>query len=417
MPAATDFTRRFTRVDPRGHFPRLTGAPDIGANRMALYWRPIIDLTPVRRAPMRLAMTAPVAAWIDDPRPGRVSWFSRIGVNGLRSQVVRHAGLEEYDAREPSALPARLRTPAWQRLVDRLDEFAGLDPYLKALVVFHLAQLTFHYYARRLTGGVVAPTGEPGRDHYAYQVARVHVRLPEHCAEAMPVLERLAGNRHGPALAVLAAAQGVGQAIRGLRDVPLAQRFEQAGQSASRAAEGWHGHLARSRFHRAVALLRIAEHRPADMRGELVRAWAEHEATADAAPGDAVSRSIVLENRRILIESEIKSTFRVTEDETLRRLCGWAAELERIDPYCVEALLVAGDGNAVAGQWAFAAELYRRAGELGTTAGATGWFRAAQCYDRIGDHDAAVNAMGRCLELDTTAREPREYLLAAGARR
>ncbi len=415
MPAGSDFARRYTRLDPRGCFPRLADAPGIDANRMALYWRPLIDLTPTRRAPMRLAMTGPVADWIAEARPGRVSWFSRIGVNGLRSQVVRHAGLDGYDAREPGALDSQLRTPAWQRLVDALDGFVGLDPYTKALVVFHLAQLTFHYYARRLTGGLVWPTGEPGHDHYAYQVARVHVRLPDHGAEAMPVLEVLTANRHDPGLAVLAAAQGVGQAIRSLQDVALAQRFERAGQAASAAATGWHGHLARSRLHRAVALLRIAQRQPVGMREQLRLAWEQHEATASTAPADAVSASIVVENRRILIESEIKSTFRVDEDETHLRLRAWAEELERIDPYCVEALLVAGDGHAVAGDWATAARLYTRAGELGTGAGATGWFRAAQCYDRIGDHDAAVDAMGRCLELDTTAREPREYLLAAGA--
>jgi hypothetical protein len=32
----------------------------------------------------------------------------------------------------------------------------------------------------------------------------------------------------------------------------------------------------------------------------------------------------------------------------------------------------------------------------------------------MGDRGAAVNAHGRCLELDATAVEPREYLVAAG---
>jgi tetratricopeptide (TPR) repeat protein len=415
VPAGADFQRRYTRSDPSGHFPRITGAPGIEANRMALYWRQLIDLTPTRRMPMRLAMIGPVAQWIADPQPGRVSWFSRIGVNGLRSQVVRHAGLHAYDAREPSDLPKELRTPVWQRLVDALDGFADLDAYTRALVVFHLAQLTFSYYARRLTG-VVAPTGEPGHDHYAYQVARVHVRLPNHGAEAMPVFEALTANGHDPCLAVLSAAQGVGQAVRSLSDVPLAQRFEQAAVRPVAVAAGWHGHLARSRFHRAVALLRIAERQPAGMREQLRLAWEQHEAADAAAPTDEVNRSIVVENRRILIESEIKSTFRVDEEETHRRLRAFAEELERIDPYCVEALLVAGDGYAVAGDWAVAGRLYTRAGELGTGAGATGWYRAAQCYERLGDRDAAVNAMGRCLELDTTAKEPREYLTTLGVR-
>lgn len=409
MLTSTDLRRRYTRSDARGSFPRVTGAPDIACNRMALYWRPIVDLTDTPRAPMRLAMIRPVSEWIADPRSGRVSWFSRIGVAGLRSQVVRHAGLTEYDVREPADLPTHLRTPAWQRLVDALDEFDDLDPHTRALVVFQLAQLTFCYYAKRLTG-VVAPIGEPGHDHYAYQVARVHVRIPGHAAEAMPVLEELTANRHDPELAMLAAAQGVGQAVRSLKDVGLGLRFEQAAQPALARASGWHGHLALSRYHRAVALLRINERRPADMRAEMRSAWHHHEEVVAAAPDDEVARMVVVENRRILVESEVKSVFRVDEEETHRRLRAWAEELTRLDPYCVEALLVAGDGYAVAGDWATAAHWYTRAGELGTTAGANGWYRAAQCFDHLGDRDSAANAMGRCLELDTTAVEPRKYL-------
>ena len=412
MPASTSFRRRYTRADPRGLFPVITGAPGIRHNRMALYWRPLIDLTPSQRAPMRLAMLQPVSEWIANPA-GQVSWFSRIGVNGLRRQVVRHAGLDEYGCRKPSDLPHHLWTPGWERLVGAIERFGDLDPYARAIVVFHLAQLTFCYYARSLTG-VVGPSDEPGHDHYAYQVARVHVRLPGHAAEAMPVLESLTGNHHDPGLAMLAAAQGVGQAVRSLNDVELSRRFEQAAQQPAAAVTGWHGHLALSRFHRAVALLRVAERDTAGMRAELGKAWHQHDEMAAAAPPDAVSRMIVTENRRILIESEIKSVFRVEEEDSHRRLHAWADELVRLDPYCVEALLVAGDGYAVTSDWACAARLYVRAGELGTTAGATGWYRAAQCFDHLGDRDSAINAMGRCLELDVAAVEPREYLTAAG---
>jgi predicted TPR repeat methyltransferase len=49
-------------------------------------------------------------------------------------------------------------------------------------------------------------------------------------------------------------------------------------------------------------------------------------------------------------------------------------------------------------------------GGPGTGAGAIGWFRAAQCHDLAGDPGAALNAMAHCLELDTTAAEPRAAL-------
>jgi hypothetical protein len=413
VPVGVELLRRYSRTDERGSCPRVSDAPEIECNRLAMFWRPIIDMTDSQRAPMRLAMIRPVVDWLADPAPGRVSWFSRIGVAGLRSQVVRHAGLAEYDCRTPADLPEHLRTPAWRQLVDILDRFGELDPYTRALVVFHLAQLSFSYYAARLTG-VVPPTGEPGQDHYAYFVARVFLRIPGRAADVMPVLEALATNPHDPSLAVLAAAQGAGQSVRGLGDVRLARRFEELGRRVTTPAGGWQADLARSRFHRAVALLRVAQRDAAGMRDELEAAWRHHGWLAAAAPADEITTMVVDENRRILIESEIKSAYRADEEKTADRLRAWALELSRLDPYCVEARLVVGDGYAAAGDVATAASWYARAGELGTVDGAIGWYRAAQCYDHLGDRDGAIQAMGRCLELDTTAVEPRRYLTALG---
>jgi tetratricopeptide (TPR) repeat protein len=57
-----------------------------------------------------------------------------------------------------------------------------------------------------------------------------------------------------------------------------------------------------------------------------------------------------------------------------------------------------------------AARWYEAAGDLETVSGAQGWFRAGQCYDRLGDREQALAAMARCLELDRSAVEPRQYL-------
>jgi hypothetical protein len=79
--------------------------------------------------------------------------------------------------------------------------------------------------------------------------------------------------------------------------------------------------------------------------------------------------------------------------------------------------LLVGDAFAASGEYAEAAHWYGRAGELGTGSGAVGWFRAAQCYDFIGDRASAVNAMGRCLEFDATAIEAQKYLTGASQAR
>jgi hypothetical protein len=404
-----DFRRRYSRSDARGGCPRVSGVVGVEYSRLGVWWRPLIDMADSGLAPMRLRMIGPVSEWIGEGAAGRVSWFSRIGVPGMRRQVLRHAGLEEYDCGRPEDLAGHLRSARWERLAGVLGEFGGLGDWTRALVVFQLAQLSFCHYAVALTG-VVAPSGEPGRDQLAYMVARVHARIPGMGDRALPVFEALATTTPDPHLAMLAAAQGAGQGIRNKSDVSLAQRFEEIGRDMRPLPDTWQAHLARSRFHRAVALLRVAEGRPDGMRAELDAAWREHEAMAAATPADDEATAMAAaENRRYLVELEIDAGRR-DPGASAERLAARVAELLRIDPSCVEALLVAGDGYQACGQLAQAARCYTRAGELGTASGATGWYRAAQCHDRLGDYPAALNAMGRCLELDTTAIEPKQYI-------
>lgn len=59
-----------------------------------------------------------------------------------------------------------------------------LSPRPRALLVFHLAQLSYCHLAIRLAG-LVHPAGDPDIDHYAYEVARVHARTPGKTAAAI----------------------------------------------------------------------------------------------------------------------------------------------------------------------------------------------------------------------------------------
>jgi len=410
MPATADIRRQYTRSDPRGRFPRVSGAPGIDCNRLAAFWRPMIDMTDRHAAPISLRMIRPVSEWIAEAAPGRVSWFSRIALPGLRRQVLLHAGLESYDAVKPSDLPVALRTPAWQRLVDAVEGFADLDAHTRALVVFQLAQLTFCQYAIALTG-LVPPTGEPGGDHWAYEVARVHARVPGRAAAAMPVFEALAAGDNA-LLAYHACFQGIAHAVRTLGDVALAQRFAGLAERLPEVGGDWPEHMTRSRFHRALVRLRFAEGRRDEVRRELDAAWHHQDLMEAHAPDDPDVRMVTDENLRDLMELEIETSRGIGTPAD--RVVEWAAGVVRLDPNAVEARLAAGDGYAVAGDWATAAHWYAHAGELGATAGANGWYRAAQCFDRLGDRDRAVDAMGRCLELDTTAVEPRRYLEEGG---
>ncbi|WP_449060981.1 tetratricopeptide repeat protein [Planomonospora algeriensis] len=398
--------QRYTRSDPRGLFPRLSGMPPLEHNRLGVFWRPIIDMTDSPVAPLRLRMIQPVSEWLADPRPDRWSWFAMIGVAGLRHQVLRHAGLDHYDCRRPTELPEELRTPQWNVLMRAIDRFPELDPAPRALVVFQLAQLSYCQYALELAGPV-APTGDPGHDRYVYEVARVHARYPGHGPKALALFRELAAAKD-PLLALASCAQGIGHSIRGGDRTGLAGTFAGLGERVlgSVPRDDWHAWLVRSRFHRAVALLRLAEGRPDAMRDELETALRWNERLTAGAAADA-DRMAAVENTRYLLEARILLAARGRHRDEARKLC---EDLNRLDPHCVEARLAIGDAHVSIGDHREAARWYARAGELGTGSGAVGWFRAAQCHEFIGERGAALNAMGRCVELDATAVEPKAYL-------
>ncbi len=412
--ASLQLQRRYTRSDPRGAFPRLPASPDIEHNRLAMFWRPLIDMTDSALAPMHVRMIAPVSGWLARPEPGRRSWFAMIAVAGLRHQVVRHAGLDRYDCREPTGLTEQLRTPRWNTLLDVIARFRDLDDGTRALLVFQLAQLSYCQYVFALTG-VVRPDGDPEHDRYAYEVARVHARYPGHTDRALAVYDALAEHDADPLLALAACAQGISNAIRGAQDTSLGRSFETRGQrAAARLGDQWHSWLVISRFHRAVALLRMAERDADGMQHELHAATIANDRLTASAPEDT-DALVALENSRILTESKIKAAGRAPTGETARQVRAWSQELADLDPNCPEARIIAGDGYVTTGDYAHAAVQYIRAGELGTTAGAMGYYRAGQCFDALGDRSNAINAMARCLELDGSAIEPRTYLEAHGA--
>lgn len=411
--------RRYTRSDPRGVFPRLSGLPDVEHNRLAIFWRPIIDMVDRDMAAMRLRLIAPVSSWLADRETTHWSWFAMIGVAGLRHQVLRHAGLDHYDCREPTELDPRFRTPQWETLLESIGRFSALDYSKRALVVFQLAQLSYCQYVFKLAG-IVVPNGDPAHDRYAYEVARVHARYPGHAPPALSVFESLATSAADAQLALASCAQGIGHSIRNGNAVERARRFEGYGRHIidSGMPDEWHTSLVRSRFHRAVALLRLAEQQPEEMRLELEAATQFADQLFPDVT-DVTDKLVALENKRILVESQIKaaawvgysdSAPRAADGESANEVRVLCEQLDGLDPYCIEARLVVADGYATVGDYAEAAMRYSRAGELGTVAGARGWFLAAQCYEHIGDRESALNAMGRCLELDASAIEAREFI-------
>ncbi len=383
---------------------------DIRFNRLAQFWRPLLSLEECRLAPLRLQMVGYVSDWMVDVDVDHESWFSMIAVPGLRHQVVRHSGLTAWDAPTPGDLPEQLRTERWHRLVDAVERFDSLAVTTKALVIFHLNQLSYCRLALKLAGPV-SPTGDYLADRYCHEVARAYSRFPGGSKLAIPIYVKLANDAADRPLALQACFQGIGHSIRRGSSLDVARGLVARGDELvdlGSTAHYWP--LTVSRFLRARALLEFRLDRWTDMGQTLEEALAVN---ADFR-GRVTSGSdslIEQENRRIIIEAQLKAASALPHYADTVDAAAMRAELLEIDPNCVEARLVVGDSHLSEGSIEEAARWYMLAGELGTSSGAIGWFRAAQCFTMIDQEWEAVDAMAHCLALDPSAEEPRQFLL------
>jgi hypothetical protein len=402
--------RRYSRLDPRGGFPARPDQPDLTASRLAAFWRPLIDGTDSELAANRLRAIPVIGRVLVRTDSDEWPWLSTIGVPGLRSQVLRHAGLDYLDCQTAEELPERYWTPQWAHLVEAIHRFDVLSDRCRALLIFQLAQLSFCQQAVRL-GESVRPAGDggssPAGDRYALEVARITARFPDRVADALRAFGYLAEHAEDPVTRLAGCFQGIGHCLHGKRDPAEAAAFERIGRAIQpELPAGWQADLVRSRYCRAVSLLHRSRSEPRAAWSQL-EASERYAAALPAAPTDAQQGWVIAENRRYLLELRTLLAL----DSGDRPIARDALQsLEVLDPYCVEARLFLGDGYFELADYPRAAHWYGLAGELGTGAGAMGWFRAGQCYDLAGERAAAAHAMGRCLELDSTAVEPREYL-------
>lgn len=392
-PAGAVYTRSSSRLPPA-----RPGVP-LAQNQLAASWRPLVDLTDSSLAPVRLRLARHVSQWLSGREP-RWSWCSRLSVPGLRQQVLLHAGLTTHLATSPERVPTQLWTPAWAALVEAMQRFDQLDWRRRALVVFQLAQLSFHRVALALAERVESD-GSIEADRFRYDVARVAASTPGQADFALRVFNELTKSADRR-LRLGAAFQGIGHSLRDKRALGVARSFAEQGAAAlDPDDQRWTSALLASRYYRAVALLHAADGSAGSAESAATQAMAWH-STVTAEARDEADRLVALENDRYLLELELR--LQPTRTVALAR------RLADLDPQCVQARSAIGDALAGAGELADAAGWYERAGDLGSAVGAVAWYRAALCYEALGADGPRLQALYRCLDLDPFAVEPREAL-------
>ncbi|HEY1213787.1 MAG TPA: hypothetical protein VGE93_09180 [Bryobacteraceae bacterium] len=387
-------------------------------NLVAHYWRPLVDLTSNPDVSHKLKMTMLSNKRLGD-EDSLIPWMSRLGVAGLRNQVLRDSGLDAYKAPLVVDLQDRLRTPGWDHLIDLMSQKDKLSQGQRAAVAHHLAQLSYCDIAVKWTGRITAADGE-GAPLLASTVARAMARLPDKLDDALTIFQAISSANSIPKeVRVLASTQFVALSARRKNNVGMSEPIERNVRAMCGAdPENLQGsfilNIALSRFYRAAALASLLRSGILAAQDDLGTSRLFHSQASKLVPDDVVAREILAENDRILIETDLKLGCREPAAYDSTDLRSLIDTLNRIDPNCIDVRLLCGDGYVAVGDTEAAAVSYARAGELATRDGAVGWFRAAQCLDVLGQTERAAVAMAHCLSLDPFADEAITYLRRTG---
>ncbi|GAA1264209.1 hypothetical protein GCM10009677_15020 [Sphaerisporangium rubeum] len=329
------------------------------------------------------------------------NWFSTVSVTSSRYQVVVQARSDRHRCEQPGALPAEVRSPRWQALVEALEGWAGLPAARRVVVVALLTQLGFHRLAVRLVG-TFAVDADPVRQQLVYEVARAAYQLNRKSPIPYEIFAWLARDAVRPALRTLAALQLVSTRVRG-------SDREEAGRwlaAAERSLAGlgdepdWLAHLVTSRYHRAAALHELSG-RDREPVVTHMRAALEHDDALARSAGNPSQVHYQRENRGLVLEAHLKLD---TLTGTASAPADAVEQLLSLDPVDPEPLYAVGAYLAGFGDREAALATFLRAAGSGTLRGASAANAAAVCAERLGRPDVAEHARRLLLDLDPAAR-------------
>ena len=242
-------------------------------------------------------------------------------------------------------------------------------------------------------------TTDPVGQHFRLiRSAVLHVRYPDN-PENVAVMEHYARHAVEPALRTVATVQVVQHALRVERDWEMAAKWLSYGHTTLDALgehPRWLSSLIASRFHRVNALYHFQRRDTETTAQSLEAAVAADDAVHAEVGDDPILIHLWLENRRTLLESMVKN--QIGRDPA--HVEDQVRELGEIEPHFAESRFFVGELYARAGQPDRAAVHFRNAAIGGGGRAPAGAFRAYQCYQELGDAEAAARCLQLTYELD-----------------
>lgn len=317
-----------------------------------------------------------------------------------------------YALDDPRRLPARLRTPRWERLCAALDDWRGASSSRQARLVGLLNALCLYEAAMALapSRGVRAADPHVVARAFGCALARYLRNLPERVAQYddadMSVFVDIASNApHAPDIAFNAAARvfvHLAKTGASLDDLETwGARWKSAHARVTRDASAFAADLMTSRFHRGYAFL---PQRRGDRAGVAALMDAAEKLARGLAPKDAGEDLLRRENLHALMESRTKEAMWLGDLDLAHAR---AQEVVQVDPYDAKAWTELGQARFARRQWRAASEAFLAAATLGPPATALARHMAGMCFLNLGEHVAAGFLFNEALAHDPLGVSPR----------
>ncbi len=326
-------------------------------------------------------------------------WFAILHAGGLRSWVLAQARIPDFLSGKEQQNDAEVPEPMLRLREDLARPLTDFTPLRRLTLVALMAAMTSSEQLR----AVPDPAGtDPLTQHLRYERARALHQWDAANPEYAGVYADLAHHAVEPALRVMAAGKMIAHTIRVNRSTDEASEWVETGRRALgdlTTGPAWLIHLVTSRYHRAAALyFHKTKHRE-QTTAALASASEEDENLHRAAGENLLIAQLARENRRIILESTVKSRIGAAPD-SIAQAC---AELDELDPAYPSSQFFLGELHYRAGAVEQAAGHFERGGRGGAVRGAMSAFRAYECRAELGDAAGARRCLDLLHDLDPAA--------------
>ena len=344
--------------------------------------------------------------------------IQRLMPQSFRKLLIQEAKLPQYDVEDPIHLPPELATQRWLYMTEQLGAFDQLPANRQFLIARLLLSLGFHTVLRSLTPpygpDAIASDKKIAELALIRAVAGNVLHLDFGVAFDPREYEVVASNATC-AFARLAAALGyLVHAAKVERNAAVTRQWAQIAKKLARVIcsnddllDDFGRHFLTSCVYRATAMAPLLTGDDKAMVEEMDWAEAHARYLLRVAAHDGREKLLARENLETVLQSRVKEALAIQDLDLAEERCREMASYDELDPKNFMEL-----GNVLSrhGKTDDALNAYRRSALLGPPGTPGAWFMMAQCYERLGEVEAAADSYMRTLEVDPLGYSAAERL-------